>query len=150
MPQEKYRVTYRNGRFESSDPDFLTGNADPDSLVFGPLVSVHLYDSEKRNLDFPLIPGKEWTFNYRHIGSHSGRRRLYWAEAEVIGPLRNPVETPAGRFKVIEIRRTDTAIGRRKLTYFYSPETKSVVKFIFESGGGYKIEMELIKVSLHK
>jgi len=146
-PQERYRVTYKNGRFESSDPDFLTGNDDPDSLVFGPLVSVHLYDPEKKNLDFPLIPGKEWTFNYRRIGL-SGRRRSYLAEAEVIGPVRDPVETPAGRFKVIEIRRTDTAFGRRELTYFYSPETKSVVKFIEKTGD--KIEMELIKVSLSK
>ena len=149
MPQEKYRVTYRNGRFESSDPDFLTGNDDPDSLVRGPLVSVHVHDPEKRNLDFPLIPGKKWTFHYRQIGSVSGRRRLYYAEAEVVGPLRDPVETLAGSFKVIEIRRTDTAVGRRELTYFYSPEAKSIVKFIVESAGG-KIEMELVRVSLSK
>jgi len=147
--QEQYRVTYRNGRFESSDPDFLTGNNDPGSLVFGPLVSVHYYEREKRNLDFPLVPGKEWAFHYEHKGALSGNFRLYSAEAKVIGPLRDPVETPAVKFKVIEIRRTDTAVGRRELTYFYSPEARSVVKFIRETGGG-RIEMELVRVSLSK
>jgi len=129
-PPKEYRVTYKNGKFVSDDPDFLTGNEDRDSLVFDPLVSVHLSDSQRRGLDFPLIQGKKWSFLYRHTGGYSGVFRWWSTDAEVIGLVPEPMETPAGKFEVIEIRRTDWAKGTRELTYFYSPETKSVVKVL--------------------
>lgn len=74
------------------------------------------------------------------------------AEAEVIGPVSQPVETPAGKFKVIEIRRTDYSASRVELIYFYSPETRSVVKLTinltettYYYGGEYRYELELIE-----
>ncbi len=65
--------------------------------------------------------------------------------------IRRPVavETPAGKFKVIKIRRTDYASATFQFTYFYSPETKSVVKLtsdLFVRGDlDAHYEMELIE-----
>ncbi len=157
-PQE-YRVTYKNGKFESANPEFLTGTDDTDSLVFGPLVSVHLIDPEKRWLDFPLVRGKKWSFRYSHVlylSSVMGLNpefdvvRWYYADAEVIGLAPKSVETPAGEFKVIEIKRTeDGPETTRNLTYFYSPETKTVVKLEIRDGSSWvptrHDQMELVK-----
>ena len=70
--------------------------------------------------------------------------------AEVIGPTAQPLETPAGKFKAIEIRRTDLGTARFDLTCFYSPDTKSVVKLVADvdsRGGKEHVEMELVKYS---
>ncbi len=103
-----------------------------------------------RSFDFPLVPGKKWTFRYSRFRRHSGRHAWGHAEAEVIGPVPQPVETAAGKFNVIEIQRTDFLHPVAALTYFYSPKTKSVVKLtadIIRSGGrsGPHFELELIK-----
>ncbi len=45
-----------------------------------------------------------------------------------MGPSAQPMETPAGKFSVSEILRTDRAKDALELKYFYSAETKSVVK----------------------
>jgi len=142
-PSEEYRVTYKNGKFESDDPEFLTGSDDSYSFVFGPLVSVHLNDPERRWLDFPLVAGKKWDFGSFHWPEDTVRtNRWNDAEAEIIGPAPQPVETPAGKFKVIEIRQVFERqwyfLAPRgvpsvpnftiDLVYFYSPRTKSVVK----------------------
>ncbi len=59
------------------------------------------------------------------------------------------MKTPAGSFNVIKIRRDDWGgLGRADLTYYYSPETKSVVKLTADSesrSGVKRYEMELIK-----
>ncbi len=81
------------------------------------------------------------------------------AEVEVAGPLAEPIETPAGTFEVVEIRRISfPSPGEGKhepgieIVYFYSPATKSVVKLIAKISKHVTdwsipdhIEMELIK-----
>ena len=130
-PSEEYRVTYKNGKFESDAPEFLTRSDDKDSIVFGPLVSVHLNDPEKRWLDFPLVAGKKWSFE-GFLWPEDTVFTDMWssAEPEIIGSAPQPVETPAGKFKVIEIRQV---FARQRfysqmpswpkidLVYFYSP-----------------------------
>ena len=66
------------------------------------------------------------------------------------------METSAGKFKVSEIRRTDSKDETIELVYFYSPETKSVVKLTGElfsaTPGKFSFahyEMELIKYGRH-
>ncbi len=101
-----------------------------------------------RSFDFPLVPGKKWTFRYSRFRRHSGRHAWGHAEAEVIGPVPQPVKTPAGKFSVIEIQRTDFLHPVAELTYFYSPETKSVVKLTADIRGGMigrHFELELIE-----
>jgi hypothetical protein len=128
-PPVDYHVTYQNGKFESDDPDFLAG------LDFPPLVSVNLNDPQRRDFEFPLVTGKKWSFQYPLESLNLSRLGGRWrdAEAKIIGPVVQPVETQAGKFTVIEIRRSDTwetwrQSAEANLIYFYSPETKSVVK----------------------
>jgi len=143
----KNRVTFKNGEFESN------GSI---PLASANLPAVHLKDSKKKPLNFPLVKGKKWSYRYRWESPRSGRE--YWrsVDAEVIGPVSVPLKTAAGKFKVIEIRRIDTTTlrsrdAKTKYTYFYSAKTKSIVKIIqdWESSDGSPIhrEMELIEFS---
>ncbi len=140
---EEYRITYKNGKFESDEPDLLTSPSQ---------VNVHLNDPKRKWLDFPLIRGKKWSFQYSHTSVVSGRFTWRDAEAEVIGPVSQPVKTAAGKFKVIKIRRRDTYTAvDAELIYFYSPEAKSVVKLSADydtNRGLFHWEMELIKYSV--
>ncbi len=54
-PSTEVRVTYKDGKYESDDPNFLTGE-EPS------FVSVNLNEPERRWLGFPLVPGKKWSF----------------------------------------------------------------------------------------
>jgi len=124
IPDGEYKVTYKDGKFESDDPSFLTRNLNL------PYVSVDLNDPQTKDFEFPLTPGKKWSFHYRGEGRVTLSRRWRFVDAEIVRRVPQPLETRAGKFKVIEIRRTDW--GRRgarlDFTYFYSPETKSVIK----------------------
>ncbi len=142
-PPEEFRITYNNGKFESDAPDILASPV---------RVTVHLNDPKRKWFDFPLIRGKKWSFRYSHTSSVSGRFSWRDAEAEVIGPVSQPVKTAAGKFKVIKIRRRDTYTNvDAEVIYFYSPEAKSVVKLSadFDTNRGlFHWEMELIKYSV--
>jgi len=131
------RVTYENGRFESEDPRLLTGGDTVGTAGFLPFATLHFTDPERKWLDFPLIPGKTWSFRYHRmrigrIASHSWST----AEAEVSGHALEPIKTPSGNLPAIRIDRTDTVDGAGYLTYFYSPKTKSVVKATGERSTG--------------
>ena len=139
----EYQVTYRGETFESNDMQFLT------SAVF---VTVHLADPQKKWFEFPLVAGKKWRFRYQHTSAATGRSDWRNSEVEVVGPVPQPVKTPAGGFKVIEVRRRDFfGKARFDVSYFYSPETKSVVKLVADTDsptGKMRSEMELIKYSV--
>jgi ABC-type uncharacterized transport system substrate-binding protein len=131
------RVTYENGRFESEDPRLLTGGDTVGTAGFLPFATLHFTDPERKWLDFPLIPGKTWSFRYHRmrigrIASHSWST----AEAEVSGHALETIKTPSGNLPAIRIDRTDTVDGAGYLTYFYSPKTKSVVKVTGERSTG--------------
>jgi len=148
------RVKYKDGKFESDEPFFLRGEERPVNPRFLAFASVYLNDPQNRWLDFPLVPGKKWRFRYTvEVGGTFVRDKYRVAEAEVVGPVAQPMKTPAGSFNVIEIRRNDwLSRGHADLTYYYSPETKSVVKLTADKSGGNSerhYEMELIKYS-HK
>jgi len=143
------RVTYKDGKFDSDEPAFLRGEDIPDEPSFLAFASVYLNDPEKKWLDFPLVPGKEWSFQYRRSTFISGRPSMGHAYAEVIRPVAQPIKTQAGTFSAIKIRRSDMLQYQIQVdfTYLYSPETKSVIKLIADviGGSGRHFEMELIK-----
>jgi hypothetical protein len=79
------------------------------------------------DLKFPLSVGQKWTYEYvtRPAGSKRNQRRS--AEVSVVGI--EQVNTPAGTFKAYKlIRRESWSTGGTTTTYFYSPETRSIVK----------------------
>jgi len=135
------QIAFKNGQFESSNAAFL-GTA--------LLVAVNLNDPEKKALEFPLASGKKWSYRYSHM-NRGGKMERRDATAEVIGTPQ-PIETPAGKFNAIEIRRTDKGRAQFTITYFYSTDTKSVVKLVADvyvpGAAQTRTEMELIKYSV--
>jgi hypothetical protein len=117
---------------------------------FLPFASLYIEEPGTKWLDFPLLAGKKWSFRYpRRFYLGRGRRTWATASAEVIGQV-PAVETPAGKFDAIEIQRLDSLSAPAYLTYFYSPQTKSVIKLRAELGAGNpsssgrRFELELI------
>lgn len=109
-------------------------------LTFGP------------NLDFPLTVSKQWTRDYKgtYVGSSKPIARKITYEVKGI----EQVTTPAGTYRAFKLESDDRA-GQRDYfttTYWYSPETRSIVKSKFDgsSGGqhtGLQREIELTKVT---
>jgi putative ABC transport system substrate-binding protein len=147
---EDHRVAFKNGKLESDDPIFLTGADLRSTPSFLPFASVYVSDPRRNWLNFPLLPGKTWSFRYLSASYVRSRPRWTLANAEVIGKTSNPIVTPAGTFEAIEISRSDYLTPTANLTYFYSSQTRSVVKLKAEidpwhrESSGRRFELELI------
>ena len=120
-------------------------------------------DDDNQYLQFPLAVGKKWSTSFQVSGS--GKLQNRDAETSVTGM--EQVNTPAGTFSAFKIERHEYegvkgGGGRRQetkqagksvnfsLTYYYSPDTRSIVKYYLEqktAGGDItgKREIELIK-----
>jgi putative ABC transport system substrate-binding protein len=148
VSSEIHRVAFNKGKFDSDDPKFLTGGDTAGTPFFLPFASVYLTDPERRWLDFPLVPGKTWSFRYRRRRFDPRRFSVMYAhpKADVIGKTAQPIETPAGKFEAVEIWRTEVVGEPADLLYYYSPRTKSVVKLRAEIFGNYarRFELELV------
>lgn len=123
------------------------------SHLDGLLPTGRVLEAPSKHFDFPLFVGKKWQNMFLH-----GRR---WDTAvnEVTGI--EPVATPAGTFPAFKIERiiadtrTDGDVWYYRFNYFYSPETRSVVKYdyMFETlvCGVYETtEIELINYAASK
>jgi len=143
---EQVVISYRNGKFETDNPEIFDGSI---------WAIVHRADSELKPLNFPLASGKSWSYRYQATDAR-GVRSSRNAEVKVIGPTAQPVTIAAGQFKAIEMQRSEWW-GRgaeRKTTYFYSEDTRSVVKLTGNLSspvsGSLQFEMELLKYSAGK
>lgn len=103
-----------------------------------------------QDLKFPLSVGQTWRYTYEADGPRKLQNRL--VEIHVVGMER--VSTPAGAFPAyrIEKRENWSTGGKGGLkvhnvptVYFYSPETKSIVKYLLEDDSGRTREIQLIK-----
>lgn len=136
---DKLQISYRNGKFENDNQGAFNN-------YFA--VTIYRSEGELKPLYFPLTPGKSWSYRYQGT---STRGRTAWRDAEVkvIGPAAQPVKTKAGQFKAVEIQRVETwGAAARKSTYFYSPDTKCVVKLVTHTVSpttNVQVEMELLK-----
>ena len=102
------------------------------------------------NLNFPLTVGKQWSRDYKgtYVGSNKPIARTITYEVKGI----EQVTTAAGTFRAYKLESDDRAGSRDYFTttYWYSPETRSIVKSVFDAsaGGrqtGLQREIELIK-----
>ena len=138
------KITFKNGKLVADGASIWSSSWGVTLLHINPTF---------KPLDFPLTPGKTWSYKYERTSTRTGRTTSRDAQVTVIGPVSKPITTPAGQFKVIEIQRTET-LGRaeRKSTYFYSKESKSVVKMTAVTSGPRRgtrhYELELIKYSV--
>jgi hypothetical protein len=100
-------------------------------------------------LKFPLAVGQKWSYEYETRGGRRGQRRS--AEVNVVGM--EQVTIPAGTFKAYKLVRSESwstgpsgTRGGNTTTYFYSPETRSIVKRSTENENNPgTVETELIK-----
>jgi hypothetical protein len=109
-------------------------------------------EEERRYLQFPLVVGKTWHTRYRLEGPDYMRSTTSVTGVE-------DVTTSAGTFRALKIDRYDTRFGGQGdrgrgesrvsgkwiYTYYYSPQTRSVVKYSLYIRGGGTREIELIK-----
>src|SRR5262245_29421801 len=107
---------------------------------------------QRQDLKFQLSVGQKWTYKYetRLLGDKSKQRRS--AEVDVVGM--EQVTTPAGSFKAYKLINNESASSGSLVggtsnvttTYFYSPETRSIVKSsrVVDNNPG-TVETELIK-----
>jgi hypothetical protein len=118
----------------------------PDGSSQGLLRLIGKSDQQDRpNLKFPLLAGQKWTYQYVTRPPNARRDQRRSVEVSVIGT--EQVTTPAGAFKAYRLIRSDSwSTGSITTTYFYSPETRSIVKSssVNDNNPG-TVEIELIK-----
>jgi hypothetical protein len=106
-----------------------------------------LYMRETRYLKFPLIVGQKRTedFETRLRGTNRRERRTF--ESSVLGT--EDITSPAGTYQTFKIETNGWCGGKScgKWMYFYSPQTKSVVKYNYEAtfGSTATWEVDLIQ-----
>ena len=102
-------------------------------------------------LKFPLSVGQKWTYEYVTRPANSKQAQRWSAEVNVVGM--EQVTTPAGSFKAYKLISSRSwpgglrgTRGGNTVTYFYSPETRSIVKSssVSDTNPG-TVETELLK-----
>ena len=124
----------------------------PDGPSQGLLRLIGKSDQDERpNLKFPLSAGQKWTYQYVTRLPNTRRDQRRSVEVSVIEM--EQVTTAASTFKAYKLVRSESwsagIAGRGNsstTTYFYSPETRSVVKSstVNDNNPG-TVEIELIK-----
>jgi hypothetical protein len=129
-----YEIVFAQGKvqvFSVSGNEKTVVDTSPGSTGEGLLGAIG--KNERRpDLKFPLSIGQKWDYQLviRPAGSRQDQRRS--AEVSVVG--QEQVTTPAGTFKAYKLVRSESwTVGRTGMntstsTYFYSPETRSIVK----------------------
>ena len=107
---------------------------------------------QRPDLKFPLSVGQKWTYEYatRPAGAKQDQRR----SVEVIVAGMEQVTTPVGNFNAYKLIKSESWSGTGRggkpggntTTYFYSPETRSIVKrSTVNDNNPATVEIELIK-----
>jgi len=149
-----YELTFKQGQMKLYE---VVGNQknELDVKPGGPgegLFAAVANSEQRPTLKFPLSVGQKWTYEYENtpVGARAAQKR----SAEVMVTGIETVTTPAGSFKAYKLVRTEQwrGAGQRAVwnkstaTYFYSPETKSIVKSsTVNEGSGATANNELIK-----
>jgi hypothetical protein len=148
-----YEIIYAQGKvklYEVSGSQKTELEIQPDGPTQGLLTLVGKSE-QRQTLKFPLSAGQKWTYQYvtKPAGQPQDQRR----SVEVNVAATEQVTTPAGSFKAYKLVRGESwSTGKRgnqggqTVTYFYSPDTRSVIKSSNQSeGSGANVETELIK-----
>jgi len=109
---------------------------------------------ERPDFKFPLTVGQKWTYQYETTPRASSRSQTRLSEIAVTGV--EQVTTAAGSFKVFKLVKSERwsrtvkrgGMSGNSSTYFFSPDTKSVVKSSFINDSGGTREIELVKFIL--
>jgi hypothetical protein len=156
QPEGLYELSISQGavkiyRIEGSQKNEITVQPDGPTQALLRLIGK---SDQRRDLKFPLSVGQKWTYEYviRTLNTKHDQRRS--AEVNVAGM--EQVTTPAATFKAYKLIKSESwstsgakgpgRVNNSTTTYFYSPETGSIVKnsSANENNPG-TIETELIK-----
>jgi hypothetical protein len=102
-----------------------------------------------RDLKFPLAVGQKW--DYRYERAAVGARKSFESHVTIEVSGTEQMTTGAGTFRTFKLEKDDRSGPKTFWTTvsYYSPETKSLVKQLFDSqsglGAGYMREIELVK-----
>lgn len=144
----RYEVFYSKGNFRTFQ---MTNNGrEPTNRVArGPLLALVGQNPMVQDLKFPFSVGQKWEYKFEFTMIGAKKPLLQTVEMSVTGV--EQVATPAGNFSAFKLEKQQTSahglhpwVG----TYYYSADTKSVVKYFFDSstnGTGTIREGELIK-----
>ena len=144
-----YEISYVQGGAKFF---YLTGDKkeelDPKTLAGAVLFAYLGRGKIFQDLKFPLSVGDKWNYEYRGAAA-GGKAKARSVEIRVTGV--EQVTTAAGTFRAFKLEKDDRT-GPRDFwltSFYYSPETKSVVKSFLDgssgTGSGGKREIELIK-----
>jgi hypothetical protein len=135
LPDGDYEITFEEGkrRIFQLDNGQKVAVSNPGNLTLM-LPTKGIVESDLQYFQFPLAVGKKWTAKY-----YSGR----WLTAENSVTGTETVTTAAGSFSAIKIERqlsmarasfsSGTTHIESTWTYFYSPQTRSVLKYHYQS-----------------
>jgi len=154
-----HEITYTNGDFQvyvlGEKRKQPVGSDRRKNLLLS-LVGKAEDEALKAYLQFPLFVGKEWRIEYNMAGA---RRRLMQGGASVTKI--EDISTQAGNFRTFKIERGENGMialspikGLTRWfftsTYYYSPETQSIVRLHWEHSGDNNPQVrdiELIRFS---
>jgi hypothetical protein len=95
-------------------------------------------------LNFPLSIGQKWNHQYK-AEVRASRIVLSWNSEATVTGIEN-ITTPAGKFWALKIVREESNQrgGSATCTYYYSPQTKSIVRMLWEWSDSSRL-VELVK-----
>lgn len=141
-----YEILYSNGRFKTFK---LEENQKREIKSEGILVGLLAQTENLQQLQFPLYKGKEWKTNYTFRPRRQEADRLVTAVTRVTDA--GEIAIGLGTFQAFKIERDARFknIDHWVYEYYWSPQTKSVVKYSMAvlkgAAAGSKRDIELIR-----
>ena len=142
-----YEVSFSSGQFEVFK---LNGDQKEEFAKnqTGGILSL-IGRKNNRDLKFPLSGGQKWDYQYERAAV--GARKSFESQVTIEVSGTQQMTTGAGTFRTFKVEKDDR-IGPKSFwttVSYYSPESKSFVKQLFDSqsgaGVGYMREIELLK-----
>lgn len=135
-----YEITFTQGGFKLYEVEGGSGRGGEIPVQIGTgdrserLLSGFGQVEKRQVLSFPLSVGQKWNYEYTTSPPGFSSNQTRSVEVNVVGM--EDVTTPAGTFKAYKVVRVETYAPRPRArnlvrataTYFYSPETRSIVK----------------------
>ena len=128
-----YELTLIGGKLKVYDPkpDQKVEVEGEQAELLGNLVGAG--QGQKEFLEFPLSAGKEWTARYDTGKSRHTKRGQQEVMRSVVNQVMGieDVKTPAGTFRAFKIETREIQGKKESMSgsLYYSPETRSVVKY---------------------
>ena len=138
-----HKICFLEGKFVEVD------GATKSQISIGSLWNNILYMRENLHLKFPLIVGQKRTEEFETRIRGTNRRQRGTAESSILGI--EPISSSAGAYQTFKIETNHWCGGKAcgRYIYFYSPQTKSVIKYNYEAtlGSTATWQVDLIQFS---